>query len=204
MKRDSRSSSGSDRPRGTRPTVAPLIAVAGLLIATGCTDAMMKKFVRQPKAQPRPSPIVQFDEYAASTSPLDLYRKHATVFEYWNAELLDALLPTANNSKRVKRASQESLRQLEAMVQLLADASAGQVQPLLEERRKLDRQLQDQVDDHAQAALLRQSLELQQRRLHRYMAVGKVTDHLRAAASTVPRVAVQTSPAPGAAATDAQ
>lgn len=160
---------------------------------------MQKKFIRQAKPQPRPSPIINFENYTLGATPLERYRKHYMVFDYWNAELLDALAPSASNPKRIRRASQESLSQLQQMTMLLDEPTAASVQPLLEERRKLDRQLQDRGDDLTQLSVIRQRAELNQRRIHRLMSVSKVQERLRdGGAPTPPALQAAQSAADGA------
>jgi hypothetical protein len=172
MRRNSSSSSGSS-----------LAIAACCLLAAGCSETVQRKFIRRAKAQPRPSPITRFEDYTAGLTPVDRYRKQYMLFEYWSEELLSALLPTSSNAKRLRRASAESRQQLERLVAMLEEPLASQVRPLLEERRGLDRRLQDPVDDFASVSLLRQKVELQQRRIHRLMAVSKVEEQLKSAAS---------------------
>jgi hypothetical protein len=151
--------------------------------AAGCSEAMQKKFIRQKKAEPRPSPITQFDDYRQSLTPVDQYRKHYMMFEYWNAQLLDSLVSTSGNAKRVQRASSEALHELRQLVAMVQGPLAAQVQSLLAQREQLDRQLRDSIEDQSQLSLLRQRVELSQRKIHRLMAVSKVEELLKTAAS---------------------
>src|SRR3989338_8735827 len=75
-----------------------LCAVCCVLSAalTGC-ESLQRKLIRKPKNRPKPTPIVTFTDYTRTMTPLDRYRKHAVIFEYWNGELVKALEDTVPN-----------------------------------------------------------------------------------------------------------
>ncbi len=86
---------------------------------------MQKKFIRKSKKpEGRPTPVVEFQDYMKMITPIDRYRKHYMVFNYWNAELLEELAVPTPNSKRLKRDSSESLASLYELKKLL-DAGVG-------------------------------------------------------------------------------
>ena len=128
MQRDSRNSSGSDgasAARGRRHQALAIGALVACLAASGCSEEWQRKFIRKPKARSRFSPIVTFEDYTKTITPLDRYRKHYALFQYWNAELLDALGSTTSNPKRVKKTSAEALEELKQIEQDLLPYRGG-------------------------------------------------------------------------------
>src|SRR3989338_8822774 len=118
-----------------------LIAVCCLLSAgiTGC-ESLQRKLTRKKKVQPPPAPVTIFQDYSAAMTPLDRYRKHYAIFDYWNAGLLAALEARPLNPKRVKLASTEALGELETMKTLLTEAAAARLDPLVKEQAKIHRE----------------------------------------------------------------
>ena len=165
------------------PVAGHLLLVAGclLLVAglTGC-EALQRKFTRTPKhPAPAPTPIISFQDYTRTMTPLDRYRKHALLCDYWNEQLLGALQQTTLNPKRVKKASSESLAELEIMQSLLSDEAAAGVAPLIEERRRIHRQLQSPGFNTFQAPAIWRALEGQTRQVHRELFWRDLEDKLR-------------------------
>ena len=117
-------------------------------------------------------------------TPLDRYRKHSALFDYWNAELLDGLAPQEVNPKKVRQASAESLQELRALQGLLQDELAAGVDRLIAERTRIDRQLQGGAFNPAQADLLRRDVEAQTRQVHRELFWRDVQDRLKASPTT--------------------
>ncbi|MBI3319296.1 MAG: hypothetical protein HYZ89_01740 [Candidatus Omnitrophica bacterium] len=111
-------------------------------------------------------------------TPLDRYRKHYVLFDYWNEQLLDELKPTAN-PKRLRQASAESLKELQVLHELLQDDAASGVVRLLDERGRLDQQLQTGSYTPSQLDLFRRQLEPQTRQIRRELFWRKVEDHLK-------------------------
>ena len=153
--------------RNSRRTAAVLCAVSCAIGLSGC-ESLQRKFTRKPK-HPRaaPSPITIFQDYSSAMTPADRYSKHYLIFDYWQDDLLDALQSPPVNPKRYKRASEESLVELRALQGLLTDEAAGRMAPLLEERAKLDGQLQRGLLMPSQVSGLVQTLERQARQVNR-------------------------------------
>jgi len=145
---------------------------------TGC-ESVQRKFIRKRRDEPRPSPVIAFQDYTRAMTPLDKYRKHYMLFDYWNTELITVLQERDVNPKRVKRASGESLQELKTMQGLLADGLAAQVAPLIAGRERLDRQLQTGAYLSSQLMLVRRELEAQSREVHRSLFWRDVEDHLK-------------------------
>ena len=178
MKQSStRSSDGNAHAAQRR--AALLTAVCCLLSAgLGC-EGWQKKFVRRSKKAPeRPSPIVNFQDYTRTMTPLDRYRKHALMFDYWNDELIEALGPGGSNEKRIKRASAEALQELTTLAGVLQPDYAAQLQPMVEARRRLNAQLQRGTYVPSQQDQLRRSVEMQTRKFERQFSWQDVQDHL--------------------------
>jgi len=151
----------------------------GLALATGC-ESLQRKFTRKSKApQERFSPIINFQDYTRTMTPLDRYRKHYLMFDYWNGELLQALQSGPPNPKRYRRASTESLGELETMKSLVTDDVAGTFDPLLKERAKLDQALQVEDLGTGQASSTVRLLEFQTREIHRDLFWRTVQDQLK-------------------------
>jgi hypothetical protein len=178
MRRSSRSSS-ADSGAGRAIHRAVLVAACGLLLAgTGC-ESLQRKFTRKPKKlPPPPSPVTSFIDYTRTITPLDLYRKHYLMFDYWHGELVRELEQQNLNTKRVRAASKESLQELERLQSLLLEEPAARLTPILEARRALDRQLQARADAH-QALLFKRDLETQARAIHRDFVWRKVEEQLK-------------------------
>ncbi len=158
-----------------------------LLTLVGC-ESLEKKFTRKPKMLGRPSPIVQFQDYSQAMTPMDRYRKHYAIFDYWNAELLNALSGGASsavssqgpmNEKRVKRASADALSELRAVQSLVAKAIRPTIDALVDERAALDQQLQAGSLSPFSADRVRHALEIQTRQIHRDLYWRTVQDKLK-------------------------
>ena len=144
----------------------------------GC-ESLQRKFTRKPKQPPAaPSPIIQFQDYTMALTPLDRYRKHYLMFSYWHDALLDGLEAIPLNSKRFRRASEESLGELNILQGLLTDDLAIRLTPIIEERAAIDHQLQHRQLGEAQARIIWRTLESQERRIHREFYWRDVVDHL--------------------------
>lgn len=153
---------------GRRPLQVLLTAYCLLLTAaTGC-ESMQRKFTRKPKhPQAPPTPVIHFQDYTQLITPMDRYRKHYVMFEYWNDGLIQALQFRPLNGKRLKLASAEALTELRTLHALLADDMAQRLAPLLEQRERLTRQLQQGMVSASDTDTIRRLLEEQARELHR-------------------------------------
>ncbi len=153
-----------------------LVLSAGLV---GC-ESLQRKFTRKPKHPvPRPDPIIHFHDYTQAMTPLDRYQKHYMLFDYWNHQLLAALESSPLNPKRYKRASTEALGELEQLKGLVADEAAVRFDPLLQERAKLDRELQRGMFSDTQARTILHVLERQTRQIHRDVFWRDMQDSLK-------------------------
>ena len=129
--------------------------------------SLERKFTRKPKQAPeRLAPLIGFQDYTRTLTPLDRYRKHYVIFDYWNDELLNALQERNTNPKRYQHASAESLNEMKTLATLLNDASASGFSPLIDERERLDRQLQSAPTSSGLSWIGRQ-LDAQTRQVHR-------------------------------------
>ncbi len=170
--------------------VAGVCGVA-LMAAGGC-ESFQKKFTRQKSYTPA-SPIVSFLDYTQAMTPLDRYRKHYALFDYWHAELIEALQTPAGstmpgissgnvNPKRVRLAASESLQELQALQGLLQEEPASRLQLLVEARTKLTTQLTTNAFAGSQASTIVQMLDQQGREMRRSWYWRKVEDLLKAPA----------------------
>jgi len=171
----------------------------------GC-ESLQKKFTRK-KPYVRPAPIVSFQDYTRAMTPLDRYRKHYALFDYWNSELLATLQGSSSvaapgtgqssiNPKRAKLASQESLQELHTLQGLLQDDQAVLLQPILDERAQINDHVQKGSYSGSQLSALVRLLDAQTRRIHREFFWRRVEDRLKVDERT-------TEPAPPAATSDA-
>ena len=168
-----------------KSTLTWLIAGCWLLIAAMGCESLQKKFIRKSKKPAvRPTPIVNFQDYTTAMTPLDRYRKHFALFDYWNAQLLDELQQRGLNPKRARQASRESLQELHALQELLEDDTASQMAPLLKERAQLDQQIQQEGYAPSQLEIMRRRLERQSRQINRELFWRKVEDRLKERAAT--------------------
>jgi hypothetical protein len=157
-----------------------LIAGCWLLMAAAGCEALQRKFTRKPKhPAPRPNPIIQFHDYTQAMTPLDRYQKHYMLFDYWNSQLLAALESSPLNPKRYTRASTEALGELEQLKGLATEEAAARFDPLLEERAKLDHELQRGTFSDIQARTILSALERQTRQIHRELFWRDMQDHLK-------------------------
>ena len=163
-----------------------LLIVSCLLLSAGLgCESVARKFTRKPKHAPgRPSPVINFQDYSASATPLDRYRKHYMLFEYWNAELTDELQQTMMNAKRARRASHEACQELQTLRGLLPEPLRAKIDPVIDQRRRLDGQLKTDALTAAQRETVSRLLEQQTRQLHHDFASRKVQDKLTATPPT--------------------
>ena len=60
-------------------------ALLGAGALSGC-EGLREKFIRKPKGPTeRPQAIFRFVDYSTLMTPVDRYRKHAMLFDYWSA-----------------------------------------------------------------------------------------------------------------------
>ena len=158
-----------------------LCAVCCVLCAalTGC-ESLQRKFTRTPKhPRPSPHPIINFEDYTRAMTPLDRYRKHYLMFDYWNDELIEALQSHPINPKRFKLASSEALEELQTMQGLLMDDVAVRLAPLIEERTRINQQLQGVGFNDSHANLMGRTLEDQTRQINRNFFWRDVEEKLK-------------------------
>ena len=158
------------------------LLVCGLLIgmlSSGC-ESLQRKFTRKPKHPvAAPSPIINFQDYTRALTPLDRYRKHYLMFDYWNHDLLDGLRATPLNPKRLKRASKESTAELKILQEMLTEEKFRNMTAILEEREGVDRQIQGGRIVASQVSTLLRSLESQTRQIQREFFWRDVEDALK-------------------------
>lgn len=164
------------------------VAVLGV---SGC-ESWQRKFTRRPKEASRPpSPVISFQDYSGAMTPLERYRKHAIMFDYWNQDLIDSLQVRSPNPKRYRRASEEALGELKTMQALLNDETAAGLGAVIDARVKLNRQAQSQeFSDQAQASLIIREVERQAREIHRSFYWRDVQEQLKAPQPKAPDAAV--------------
>ena len=159
-----------------------VVACCVLLVAVVGCESFQRKFTRRSKrAAPPPSPIINFQDYSQAMTPLERYRKHYLMFDYWNGELIDALKSEPPNPKRYKRASNEAIAELQAMQGLVKEELAHRFEPVLAERSRLDRQLQSATFDATRASAAWRVLDTQILAIHRAFFWRDVEDELKPA-----------------------
>jgi hypothetical protein len=158
--------------------VAWLLAAAGVATLGGC-EALQRKLTRKPKhPPPRPSPIIQFQDYSRAMTPLERYRKHALLFDYWNDELMAALRTASVNTKRIRHTSTEALAELRMLQRLLSPEWARRLEPLVAARVRMDAQLQQGTFAPSQVNTMWRTLERQARQIHREFHWRTVEDRM--------------------------
>ena len=165
---------------GSRPYLVACSLLLVAVLSTGCESLQRKLTRKSNHPAPPPSPIIQFQDYTRTLTPLDRYRKHYLMFDYWNSELISALQGSSLNPKRVRRASMESLAELNTMKGLLADDVAARLAPVIEERAKIDHRLQSGSFGAAEASPVWRALEFQTRQVNREFFWRDVEEHLNA------------------------
>lgn len=157
----------------------PHVLTLSLLTSLAGCESLQRKFTRRAKhPKPAPSPIIRFEDYTRSMTPLDRYRKHYMMFDYWSGDLLDAVDSPTPNSKRYRKASAEALAELETLQSLLADDLAAGLAPIIEERRRIDQELAHDSALSQTSGLVRR-LEAQERQIHRQFFWRDVQDRLK-------------------------
>jgi len=156
-----------------------LVIALSLCVLTGC-EALQRKLTRKPK-HPRasPNPIISFQDYTRAMTPLDRYRKHHLMFDYWNSELIASLTAQPLNPKRTRRASTEALAELETLQGLMVDGVASRLRPFIEERARIHRQLQRGSVGETRATAVSRQLESQTRQIQRDFSWRDVEDQLK-------------------------
>ena len=154
-----------------------------LLLTTlsGC-ESVQRKFTRKPKGlRVAPTPVINFQDYTQAMTPLDRYRKHYLMFDYWNGEFMDGLRAKPLNAKRVKLASTESLNELTMLQSLVAEDLGAQFAPLIESRARINRQVQTSHLSELTAGAAWRELDAQSRAIRRDLFWRKVEDRLKPA-----------------------
>lgn len=162
-------------------TILVLVTLHSTLVTglVGC-ESLQRKFTRKPKhPTPPPSPVVKFLDYTRAMTPMDRYRKHYLIFEYWNGELLTALQDKPMNSKRIKHASQESLAELQVLQGLVTDEAAARMAPIIQGRAKVHRRLQGGAVQTVHAIMVMRDVDAQTRQLHREFYWRRMEDQFK-------------------------
>ncbi len=184
MKHNFSDSSASDVSRGAfarrQRSLEVLVGCALLAMSlTGC-ESLQQKFTRRSKQpKPLPTPIISFQDYTRTMTPLDRYRKHYMLFDYWNDDLIESLQSSPQNPKRFTLASKEALAELETLKGLLTEETAARLDPLIEKRIRLDRRLQSRAFNTRESSAVSRILETQTRQLQREFFWRDVQDHLK-------------------------
>ena len=152
-----------------------LSLVAGL---AGC-ESLQRKLTRKGKPKPPPTPVTVFQDYSAAMTPLDRYRKHYAIFDYWNSGLQDALESKTPNPKRITLTSTEALGELEEMKRLLSDEAAARFDAVLKEQTAIHRAVSGAGFDPMRSDLIKRRLESHTRAIHRDFFWRKVEDQLK-------------------------
>ena len=164
-----------------RPTTwgVSIFLVMLSLALVGC-ESLQRKFTRKPKHPTAPpSPIVKFLDYTRAMTPMDRYRKHYLMFNYWNSELITALQDRPMNSKRFKHASKESLAELQVLQGLVTDEAAARMVPIIEGRAKVHQRLQGGTVQTVHATMVTREVDAQTRQLHREFYWRRMEDQLK-------------------------
>jgi len=146
---------------------------------TGC-ESFERKFIRKSKRhEPAPDPVINFQDYTQAMTPIDRYRKHYLIFDYWNDELIEELQSSSPNPKLLKRASAESLEELKALQGLVTDDVAARMGPFIDDRITLQQRFESGSFPLPQAHSLLRELEAQERQIHRDFFWRDVEDQLK-------------------------
>ncbi|MDP3769262.1 MAG: hypothetical protein Q8S13_14715 [Dehalococcoidia bacterium] len=158
---------------------------------------MQRKFVRKKKGEVEaPSPIITFEDYNRAIAPIDLYRKHYLMFEYWNTELQRELEGRVVNPKRVRLASEESLTELGALQRLLTEEAGAELAPVIEERRAVDRQLRDKGMNRYQGQIVKKTIDAHGRLMNGRFFWRSVKDQLKPREGAGPDAVIPPSGSP--------
>ncbi|MFA5142728.1 MAG: hypothetical protein WC522_00995 [Candidatus Omnitrophota bacterium] len=150
-----------------------LLAVVLVLSLTGC-DAVQRKFTRKKKVVKAPR-IYQIKKYPVRP-PAELYKKHYSYWQSWQAELIQVF---GQNSKKDKRCVEEAIGQLKDMRNILIPSKAEELERhigRMEEARNVI--LRSQLT-FANRDSLRMTFEREERVIRREFAYDKVKDSLR-------------------------
>jgi hypothetical protein len=167
-----------------------------LSVATGLSgcESVQRKFTRKPKG-PRaaPTPVINFQDYSQAMTPLERYRKHYLMFDYWNDDLMDSLKARPLNAKRLKLASAESLNELTTLQDLVTEGVKERIVPLIEHRTRMNSQIQSGRLSEPTAGLMWQELDAQSRTIRKDLFWRRIEDQLKPADAPAP-AATETAP----------
>jgi hypothetical protein len=180
-----------------------LLVACHLTLATGLSgcESVQRKFTRKPKG-PRaaPTPVINFQDYSQAMTPLERYRKHYLMFDYWNDDLMDSLKARPLNAKRLRLSSAESLNELTTLKDLVEERIQERIVPLIEHRARINEQIQKGRISAPTAGLMWQELDQQSRTIRRDLFWRRVEDQLRPQEAAVSaQGAAPAPPAPDAA-----
>jgi len=153
------------------------IALA-ILCAVGC-ESVQKKFIRKGKTPERPSPVITFQDYTQSLTPMDRYQKHYAMFDYWNTLLMEELRSPTVNQKRLTHASSEALQELTTLRDLLKEGASATADQCVRERERINQQLQSGLYQVAQLSVMEHGLEMQTQHIHRELYWRSVQEQLQ-------------------------
>lgn len=156
------------RLRETSRGFAAVICAALIIGAAFGCESLQRKFTRKSKRPvERPTPVIDFQDYSAAMTPLDRYRKHYLIYDYWSGELVDSLGERQPNGKRIRRASAESLAELRQLERLLHPDAALRLSLLIKSQASLDKRLQSGSYQKGEVSSLRRTMQQQKRKVRR-------------------------------------
>lgn len=152
--------------------IALLISFIAVNI-TGC-ESVQKKFRRKKKEVKMPR-FYQEKKYIKQPTP-ELYKKHFSYWVTWQAELIKEM---GGNSKRVKRAAQEIVTNLEDMQAILIQEKADEMQRHIDAMKRVKDEIMRGDMSFATGDSLRITAEREDRYIKREFAYSRVKDYLR-------------------------
>ncbi len=163
-------------------SVVALLVVC--LVLNGCGDVIRRKFIRKPKARPKPQVMIYSDEGGESQPIETLYENHFLYWKLWQVEAADLLDRTASygtivSMKRIRDTVEGALTELRTIRGYLKEEKAVALDAQIAELERVVESLQGDLS-LGEGGRLRRQLDQQRRGIERDFAPKEMQSWLRA------------------------
>ena len=159
-----------------RKWVGVFLAFILMMNAAGCAS-VQKKFTRKKKVPSHTPAVVYLQEgpYQKKYSNDYYYKTHFTFWKSWQDELINQL---GGNNKKVSRAAQEALSNLQEMNQYLNPAKQEELKPQLDALAKITQRIESGGYSDSELGGIRVELEKIRRIVSNNFYYDKIKDDL--------------------------
>ncbi len=143
-----------------------------VLMTTGCSSDLQKKFIRKRTKPPKP---VQIEVEKKMRPYAELYKEHFNYWKNWHRQLIQDL---GTNRKREAEDAREAHRQLAALAKYLQEEKAAQVRQFADRLWRLTGEIREGSMSQNSPGLLARELQSLQGKIESTLDYRKMKDFL--------------------------